>query len=593
MNYRCTDVFSTQSVISNERGVVFPLMAFAIIAIFAMMGLAIDGGRMYSASLASQNWADAAAFSAASQIVLHSNDYDNLSTTVMDDARSAARQIVVQSARFSSFETRNMGVNVSVDTSGGTIRTKSVVQFAIPLFLMRVVPGFGTEMVLRNEAQAEVTPALGMIAMDASGSMNCPHSGDCSACYPNCGPDSNRRLGELLEVVKKEFLGRFDKARDMIGILIYDKTVKTLVPIKPSGGFDSLSPLAEEAYVNNAKTFQPSNPTLALIRAYETVNGYYVNPLFRNRTPFIGLLTDGAPSASCFHLSDINPGVSGDFIPPPPPPPAPASPPRHIGCTWEITFEGFFDLSDPTNFIVPGDSSSGVVPGRKLQKEGIAPLSIAVSYNSIPDDLLDIEKGYQQPECSKLTFQGWAGPELAGDPEDGINELGSCLNSLRTRDLDGNIFPQTLVEASINRPEPTAGGALSGIDQWRKHFYHTAVAQADAIRGRGFAIYTFGLGLHTPPSIPDPYDSLDDTLGMKRSMLERIALQYNQPAYVSTLQGQNPPKDDYPIPHTWQSLRGNDRHQKGEFFPVDYATADIMEQRMKEFVRRIKVRMVN
>jgi hypothetical protein len=579
-------------LINTERGVVFPLMALSIVAIFAMMGLAIDGGRMYSASLASQNWADAAAFSAASQIVLNSNDYSNLSTTVLNDAKSAARQIAEQSARFSSFETRHLSVNVNVDKTGGTIKTRSVVQFSIPLFLMRVVPGFGSEMTLRSEAQAEVTPALGMLALDSSGSMNCPHSGSCSACFPDCGPDSNRRLSEVVKVVKEEFLGRFDRSRDMIGILTYDKTVKPLVPINPSGGFQDLTTATEDIYVLNSKTLQPSNLTLALIRSYETLNVYFSNPILRNRMPFIAVLSDGAPSATCFHLTDINPGVSSDFIPTPPPPPAPASPPRHIGCTWEITFEGFYDLSDPGNFNIPGDSSSGVKPSRKLQKEGIAPLSIAVSYNSIPTTWDQVEVGYQQPQCSNLTFPGWAGPELAGDPEDGINEWGSCLDSLKTRDLDGNIFPVDNVDALINKPDPLAGGKLSGVDQWRKFFYHTAVAQADAIRGRGYSIYTFGLGVPSSSGL-DPYDDLDDPLGMKSSQLERIALQYNQPDYINQLSNLPDPKSDYPIPHTWGSLITNDRHQKGEFFPVDYASPDLMRERMREFVRRIKVRMVN
>ncbi len=575
-----------------ERGVVFPLMVFAIIAIFAMMGLAIDGGRMYSASLASQNWADSAAFSAASQIVLNSNDYDNLSTTVLNRAKDAARQVATQSARFSSFERRNFSVNVSAAKSGGTIVTNSLVQFDLPLYLMRVVPGFGSKITIRNAARAEVTPTLGMITLDASGSMNCPHSGDCS-CYPNCGPDSNLRLAELIKVVKDEILDRFDRTRDMIGVMVYDKTVKPLVAINPAGGFTQLTTAEEDIYKLNAKTFQPSNITLALIRAYEAVNVHYANPLLRNRTPFIGLLSDGAPTATCWHLSDIKGAVSAQFDPPPPPPGTPAGPPMHIGCTWEVTWEGFFDPGDPNNFIVTGDSLSGIRDDRLLQKEGIAPLSTASSYSAVPVIHHAVDKGFDKPACSNLTFQGWAGPTLAGDPEDAINELGTCLNSFKTIDLDGNAFPPTAAQAPINKPDPGAGMKLSGIDEWRKHFYHTAIAQADAIRGRGYTLYTFGLGQAAGTAL-DEYDNLDDTLGMKSSQLQRIALQYNQPAYIGThLSQEDPPRYDYPIPHIWENLINNDSHNKGEFFPVDFDQPDTMRKRMREFVRRVKVRMVN
>ncbi|MGC9523339.1 MAG: pilus assembly protein TadG-related protein, partial [Anaerolineae bacterium] len=55
----------------NERGQVIVFVAFALVGLIAITGLAIDGGRLYQARRQSQNGADAAALAGARVMASH------------------------------------------------------------------------------------------------------------------------------------------------------------------------------------------------------------------------------------------------------------------------------------------------------------------------------------------------------------------------------------------------------------------------------------------------------------------------------------------------------------------------------------------
>ena len=547
MKLQCIDRTASAPAAYGERGIVVPLLALCIFVLVGMVGLAVDGGRLYISRVETQNAAQAAAYSSAAIVALHNHDFNNLNAILINYAQTRGVALALQNLRFGMKGTSNPAAAVKITKGAGKILVESKAEVSVPLYFVRAFPGVGPRQMVRAEAHSEITPSLGVLALDSSGSMNCPGKidADCS-CFPDCGTDAGKKFSEVLSVVDNAFLSKFDRKRDQIAVLMYDKTVHQLVYIDPGGGFTgSTQPADANKYIQAVKQFDATNIALGLRRGFEIVDPeFQIHP---DRVPFVAIMSDGAPTATCMKPYEPNSTVSPEFD-------------NAIACFWEVMWEGYFDPSQKD--------------AKELYKPGISRIGRAQNFLSVPEWEKN-EPPFNPAACSTLTFPPWGGPDNAGPDEDAEDEIGKCLQTYGFSDMDDFKYPlisntDTLENFSLKDKNGSA------VNNWRKVFYHTAIAEADSIRRHGYALFTIGLGAS---SANDEYNGLSNVMGLKTNMLERMALQYGQ--------GQ-----DFKGLASWSSLIDKYNHAKGEYYEVKHDDPASLAEQFKRLVWRVKLRNI-
>lgn len=186
----------------SPRGQVLVIVAVAMVALIAMVGLVIDGGNAWGQQRETQNGADSAAKAGAEVIqgvftdADTTNDPDDGDVACAVDASATANGVVLVSAEYTDWEGTPMGVPVGTCGGGGAIPAGAQGVLAetsqdFATYLMQIV-GFG-----QLTAEADATAVVGQV-LDI-----CPASQGCGALpvtFPRsldtCDGTNGRVVGE-------------------------------------------------------------------------------------------------------------------------------------------------------------------------------------------------------------------------------------------------------------------------------------------------------------------------------------------------------------------------------------------------------------
>ena len=553
----------------TESGAIIPFFALALVSVLGVMGLAIDAGMVYRAQLTLQKACDGAALAAASTLLEPLPSEPNAILTAQQTVRdNLSLEKINPSTLLSGFP------DVNIDMAQGIIRVRA--RLRLPLTFISVIPGLGHFQNVAASSQVLQSDAIVAMMLDTSGSMNCaigsdtPTAGNQSCtCMPNCpvgtGVDTQKRT-VLKEAVLQGFLPYFTDGRDRISLVTYNRSAKILMPATSNLTMLQTMIMADSASVLDS--FDLTNHSDAVIAGYHSVKAQLTaNP--KLSAAYV-IMTDGAPTAARFNFADpktavvtslLNDGGIGADAP---------GLPVYDYYVWDVVWQYL-------NALTSGGVQIGDLPTIVQSMRGETAHGISTLAPSPVDETYfePIPQPGTEPPCSVLSYPGL--PAVAGGqpPDDnGQSELGGCLNSLKFRDLGGNIWPT---------------GAAT-IPSFRQQYYHSTIANADWTRARRGVWYSIALGpAHKQPASPAAPDLVyEDPLNLntrKGNFMRRVAL--DPAAIAGTV-----PYADFDIagmtPIT--TLASNPDHAHGVYFGV--SPGDELSDIFRSVAKLIKLRLV-
>ena len=188
----------------NESGIYLLLVALLLTTLFAIVGVAVDGGRLYVLGLDQQRAADAAALAGGREI-------GNLSNSEVEDlARQVAEDNFAQNRI--KYDSGNLGDHFTINFIPGLRELQVTTSALNPSFIFgAIVPG-KTEYEVRAAAAATRRNIAVVLVIDNTGSMSA-----------NVRDDDGTLLGTKLDLTKaaaRNFINQFN-TQDRIGIVSY------------------------------------------------------------------------------------------------------------------------------------------------------------------------------------------------------------------------------------------------------------------------------------------------------------------------------------------------------------------------------------
>ncbi len=400
--------------------------------------------------------------------------------------------------------------SVSASFSSYTDRVEVSLRYDAPLLLVSYVPGIGGcstgshTCPVFGSATAELQPANIGLAIDTSGSMNCPATEAGSAgceCLTKDGcasiPVSDRKLAYLKEAVKA-FIAFFNPNRDRVVLGPFNTVGKVAFSVKDGSrkalpfGFAGVHERAtDKARINafydeidHLDAAGNTNICDGISRAFSDLKT--TEPNITEESPtFLVLFSDGAPSAGRFHFTSYSNSLQTQR----------ASNPAMAGDWWIGTTEW-------VNAEAGGSVRRWLGPSPLVQIE-------------------DIPYGYAAGTPP-------AGADTCGDlvsaDDDFPRSFNPCLRSFR---FDGaaQIGEAREVSGSEGERDFDHVNDFTNEMYYAQQFYYCAIEAADAIREQaGGLVYTIGLGAEAFKGSVDPLQNPTDPLRRKEYLLRRIAL---------------------------------------------------------------------
>lgn len=288
------------SLRNDEKGIYFVLVAIALVTILTMVGLGIDGSRLYINSLRQQRAADAASLAGAYQIGGGTTPAE-IRQIAQDVARDNFNQMGID------YDPANLGTHFQVSYDPvGTNEVDVTTNAQNESFIMgKVVQG--AEFVdVAATASATKVPLAVTLVLDITGSMG------------NTVQDSNGNSVtklQLLQQAARNFVAAFDPTRDRVAVLAYSfatvserqngaNPFQVLYTLTPDQNVDFVDPNDTRNYdptviENRINALTASGWTSihgGLLLALRETLRVRLLPNEPNRKEVIVLVTDGAPN---------------------------------------------------------------------------------------------------------------------------------------------------------------------------------------------------------------------------------------------------------------------------------------------------------
>ncbi|MFN8392832.1 MAG: vWA domain-containing protein [Bdellovibrionota bacterium] len=287
------------------------ITAGMIVGLLIFCGFAVDGCRLFLASLWAQRSADAAAFMGGGTVALRETAalaYNGDVATADALCHTVATQAILnlevrgaiphQSANLPmggcnfNLTDRNLSVEVKPSISSATTEVEVILSFDSPLLILQYLPGFGTLRRVHARATSTVDPVILSILVDTSQSMSLATSGS----------SSTPKLTELKSSLNA-ILDLFDPSRDSLSLISFGTRAKVEVPFGTVRGF---TPSAFTAAIGSLTAGGDTNYTDALTESAKQVLTLQQNlPTADFDAARVGYLVfgDGAPTAATVALT--------------------------------------------------------------------------------------------------------------------------------------------------------------------------------------------------------------------------------------------------------------------------------------------------
>ena len=467
MRQYCKDRYS-----ADEKGAVIVLFIFALVALLALAGLAIDAGNLYRAQLQTQKAADAAVLAGIGTTIL---DEETLKTNIEQRAREVAEDNLalaglIPAAIVPAYNTASAPpVPLQVSTS---VNVDFLLIDSVPFFMLGTTSTASGASV-NGLARGQRRDANVSLLLDTSYSMDCPATGDCECQKPEGANMAcpGERLDNLKTAVNT-FIGYFNENRDRINVVAYD----TAAELKYSA---SNIPFSKSALRGIVDDFTPAGNTNFCDAMYRAFSDISSNVPADQDVSYV-FFSDGTPTAARLLFADVKSGAAG------------VSSPTPLGnYDYQHFSIGYAPVGD--NYFGPSQMVkwNGLSRGYTVGDANGNPVPIGAAF--IP--------GCSQPYT----------PGQIADPAAFREVFSGCLNTL-----------------AFHMPGTASGmyGANYGLSSfgtaWHEQYYNCAVQTSDFLREHRGIVYTIGLG--SPACITaDPYQNIWDMLSRKDSLMARIA----------------------------------------------------------------------
>lgn len=489
----------------DQQGAIIPLLALMLISVLTVIGLAIDSGNLYTASLTLQKAADAGALAGAKFIAMQSRDFIR---NQEPDARLGVKsrtiaifrtnlQVSVLDAEIGDLSTSSPGDRITIDVASKFYNTSPAIKdgdtvtvdatWRVPLYLLRYLPGFGQDSLVRVSSRAQVQPSIVSLLLDTSGSMLCPDNGAPCDCYPLCEFTPGIVVRALrLKYAVADFVSRFNPERDMFHMAFFATGSQTIIPIHPDGGYDFA---AIRGVLTNFPIGGATNICDALLNGWIGTLPATNPPRNRHNVAYL-LFSDGAPNVARFFFArPTNLPVN-----------------NRLGQPWSA----YDYYSWASNFRDPAD------PVQDLSKPPTLPLVSSA----------------QQLAAANIPYY-WQHGEVPGDPTVPPPPIDPVLYQSTDKRVACSVanvtnpsvpFNSCLADFSFATPDGQFWGAGVPFTDYRKQYYNCAIAMADALRNLGGVVYAIGLGAPPDPGlIGDAYQEALNDSDRKDHFFDRLS----------------------------------------------------------------------
>ena len=464
----------------REEGIFLPLVAMMLVAIMAVIGLAVDGGHLHRSRLELQKAADAAVIAAAKRFALTPKPMRtaNWKIRLIQDAH-----LVIRANLEANHGALNSNLNVQmtpadVDLDEETVRLN--VTWDVGLYILNNFPGYSSRIPVKVASKAQVRKAMIGVLLDTSASMMCPSIGNDCSCLDQpptyfCNDPKMRRIVEAVE----DFAALFNENRDMFDITWFAVAARPDFFMNVVGGF-SASDLHDhfDSIVNSQHNAGNTNHCDGMFRSYLSTLAATV---YQHRANVARIIfTDGAPSAARFFFAQPTPAMDVNHDP---------------NMPSDSVYDYDYYQWKKDYWFKPKDWIEGKPPDiRGVSDLAKYPIPANWSQGYAPDWVSNVDYDWEFPNGlhSKVacSIQDLSFP----DP---IAAYASCLYGFGFKLPDFSYTGQVY-------------GTSVPFAEFRKQYYHCAIAMADFLRRNGSNLYAVSIG-DPPPLSNDPYqDPLDD-----------------------------------------------------------------------------------
>ncbi|MFN8392214.1 MAG: Tad domain-containing protein [Bdellovibrionota bacterium] len=549
--------FSDPALCKNVRrredaGIILPISAIAIMVLLMFAGLAVDAAHLYRARLSLQKAADSAALAGIGYTIERGRN------GLLADATAAGlnpttdpnwmKKLVETRADEVLRENLRVSHNIVPETctnadgepfcswyDATTKQLRVNVDANIHFLLMHLLPysalglsGFGSQIELHADAQAERPVANVGLLLDMSGSMGCPAdpnvSCDCRAAG-SPAPCSGTLKIDLLVDAMVSFANFFDLAHDRLGLIPFNMRAERI-----PGGLRLLADeLIDRTKVNCVLsgrglnscgvevTAQPrSNTNIcdALIEGFEEMRSLGASQ--QEDVSYL-LFSEGAPSACRFLFNDA--------------PNLPENDPEGFGSGTKDY------IHYAVSWLPTGGGAPRLGPSLLVKTQ-----AMSFQYPSPLPPAPDIDApGLNVPMCHTYLDSNGQPEEIysPSESEKYCNVFNGCLSNSASS-------PSPLTFHIPWKPDSygsdTVCSNASVVDReqsWRKQYYNASIVLADYIRSQRSTFFVVGLG---KPNVgnADPYQNIDDTMYRKDVFLTRLANDYMHAVTQRAASGEPP-----------------------------------------------------
>lgn len=527
----------SQTSLANERGFAIPFLALVIPVLLICISFVLDLGQAYRTRLHLQRAADSGALAGIGWSLVQKPS-PSASPIPPHDA-SLKSQIEARAANATRANALRNGVTNLVITPTYDVATESL-EVEVegdykPLLGFRLGVSDPT---LKVIAKSERATANIVMALDFSSSMLCPRSAPCDCLSPaRTGACPEEKVSDLRDAVDA-LLGKFNPARDRIGLVLFNIRGNRTVDIAniSTQGFTPSS----FSIINSRSPGSNTNIADALMSAWGSVNSA---SLLNNADLNYILVSDGKPTAGRFLFTsptaglDATPGAgylgNYDYL--------------HYSVQW--VHDDFTEYSGPGLLTktaeIPLDYADGTPP------RGIAGDDVPTCYSSTPQITL--------PNPPKL-------------PADFDYAFQNCLYDL------GFHLPGS--------PTVSYGSDCTDFPNcFRQQYYHIPIALSDVLRNQRGTFYTIGIGRPTAIG-SDPYQNIDDTSSDASVFLARIANDQ-----LEAVDGATPhPEFVFNNAESYSSLSGLGLQGMGRYFSSP--TSEQLTEIFQKIATTVKLRLI-
>ncbi len=468
----------------DERGLFLPLVAMMLFSIFAVIGLAVDGGNLYQARVDLQSSMDAATRAASKKFAqyAHTNRGTGFEMMVRDDVvRVMKANIIAARGQIPNFPAID---SFDVDVTEETITARAV--WPVRLYILGNFPGYTPTVNVTVVSRSLARKLMISLIMDTSLSMVCPSTGNdcsCSKLIPPVCPQPR-----ILHVITaaKDFLDLLNPARDLVDITWYSVSAITDFTMdfsRRGKGFNKADALNHLENISAGYHLQGSTNTCDGV--HQSYQGTYP-PTLKQHRGNVGrvLFTDGAPAAGRFFFARPKAALPANNV-------LGLAATSHDYTQWAtnwVTFNQYVG-SDPTGSRIPSVS--------RLAKSRVPYAWLRGS----PPGII-------------------AGDRYWPAYPAGLDSTVSCSISSKTDPAIA--YQQCLEDFSFNTPDGKTWGGTTSFYDYHEQFYHCVIAMSDFARLKGSVIYAISLGAN-PAISTDPYQNALDDHTRKDCLLARVA----------------------------------------------------------------------